>query len=217
MARQALGRRGPLAEKRRAIVRAAQEVFLREGFARAGVDAIAAVAGVSKRTVYNHYADKERLFLSVIEETIEPVITRFVQIADRHLGAVTDLEGDLVAFGREWVRLTVLSPEHAALLRLVVAEATHFPEVVDAWRGAGADRSHEVLTGHLGRIAAAGLLDIPDLDEAARHLTALVCNPPQSRSFFGTRPLAGDEVDELVTAAIRAFLRVYRPDPPRRA
>ncbi|WP_433327810.1 TetR/AcrR family transcriptional regulator [Spirillospora sp. CA-294931] len=211
MAQEAIGRRGLLAEKREAIVLAAREVFLREGFARASVDAIAATAGVSKRTVYNHYADKERLFLSVIEETVAPVIAGFVQIAERHLGDVTDLEADLNAFGRDWVRLTVVFPEHPALLRLVIAEATHFPSLVEAWRGAGSARGGRVLAEHLRRIGDRGLLAIPDADEAARHLTALVCNPPQSRSFFGTRPLADAEIDDLVGSAIRAFLRIYRP------
>lgn len=211
MAQQALGTRGLLAEKRQAIVRAAQEVFLREGFTRSSVDAIAATAGVSKRTVYNHYTDKEQLFLSVIEETIAPVITRFVQITEQHLGTVTDLEHDLTAFGRDWVRMTVLYPEHAAVLRLVIAEATHFPHAANAWRHAGADQSHRALTEHLGRIADQGLLDIPDIDEAARHLTALVCHPPQSLSFFGTLPLSDADIDKLVTRAVRAFLRIYQP------
>ncbi|MGO4430642.1 TetR/AcrR family transcriptional regulator, partial [Streptomyces sp. MCAF7] len=44
---------GPRAElKRQAIVRAARELFLREGFG-VGMDTIAAEAGVSKVTVYN--------------------------------------------------------------------------------------------------------------------------------------------------------------------
>ncbi|MGW0807878.1 TetR/AcrR family transcriptional regulator [Nonomuraea sp. NPDC002799] len=211
MTQQALGARGLLAEKRHAIIRAAQEIFLREGFTRASVDIIAATAGVSKRTVYNHYTDKEQLFLSVMEQTIAPVITRFVQITQQHLGTITDLEGDLTAFGRDWVRSTVLFPEHAALLRLVIAEATHFPHLIDAWRGAGPDQSRRVLTEHLGRIADQGLLDIPDLDEATRHLTALVCNPPQSLSFFGVLPLTDPDIDDLVTSGVRAFLRIYQP------
>ena len=41
-------------------------LFLRDGYARTSVDAIAAEAGVSKRTIYNHYGDKESLFLSVV-------------------------------------------------------------------------------------------------------------------------------------------------------
>ena len=211
MAKQAPGARGLLAEKRQAIIRAAQEVFLREGFSRASVDAIAATAGVSKRTIYNHYASKEELFLTVIEEAVAPVITQFTQLANEHLGTITDLESDLTAFCRDWVRLTVLFPEHAALLRLVIAESTHFPWLAEAWRGAGPGPSHRALASHLSRIASQGLLRIPDPGEAARHLTALVTHPPQSRSFFGTLPVADAAIHQLVASAGRAFLRIYRP------
>ncbi|TGB14694.1 TetR/AcrR family transcriptional regulator, partial [Streptomyces palmae] len=58
---------GPQPAKRQAILDAAVTVFLREGYQRAGVDVIAAAAGVSKQTVYNHFGDKERLFLAAVE------------------------------------------------------------------------------------------------------------------------------------------------------
>ncbi|MFF8814519.1 TetR/AcrR family transcriptional regulator [Streptomyces pactum] len=43
------------------------EVFLREGYQRASVDTIADAARVSKQTVYNHFGDKERLFIAAVE------------------------------------------------------------------------------------------------------------------------------------------------------
>ncbi|MEV5986378.1 helix-turn-helix domain-containing protein [Streptomyces sp. NPDC052051] len=49
-------------EKRRSIAQAARAVFGREGYSRASVDANAVEAGVSKRTIYNHFTDKEQLF-----------------------------------------------------------------------------------------------------------------------------------------------------------
>jgi AcrR family transcriptional regulator len=211
VARQALGVSGMAAEKRRSIIEAATEVFLREGFTRASIDVIAATAGVSKRTVYNHYTDKQALFLSVIEQVNAPVIARFAEIAERHLRNVTDLERDLIAFGRDWVRLSVLLPQHGAVLRLMIAEATHFPDAVETWYRNGAAQSRSMLTEHLSRLTDEGLLDVPDADEAARHLTALICGPPQSLSFFGTRPVADSSIDELVTSGARAFLRIYPP------
>ena len=41
-------------------------VFCREGFAGANIDLIAAEAGVSRQTVYNHHGDKEKLFMAVV-------------------------------------------------------------------------------------------------------------------------------------------------------
>ena len=55
--------------KHDAIAAAALVLFARDGYDRTSVDAIAAEAGVSKRTVYGHYGDKESLFLLVLRET----------------------------------------------------------------------------------------------------------------------------------------------------
>ncbi|MBB5936912.1 TetR/AcrR family transcriptional regulator [Streptomyces zagrosensis] len=68
---------GRLSAKREAILRAAVEVFLREGYARASVDAIAEEAGVAKQTVYNHFGDKERLFLAAVEGERQRVAASF--------------------------------------------------------------------------------------------------------------------------------------------
>ena len=54
-----------------AIAGAALVLFARDGYERTSVDAIAAEAGVSKRTVYSHYGDKENLFLLVLRETYD--------------------------------------------------------------------------------------------------------------------------------------------------
>ena len=56
----------PVSPKRRAIVRAATELFLRAGYGAVSMDAIAARAGVSKRTLYRHVSGKDALFGAVI-------------------------------------------------------------------------------------------------------------------------------------------------------
>src|SRR3546814_12224602 len=49
------------------VLRAARNVFLTHGFSAATTDMIQREAGVSKSTVYAHYANKEALFTAVIE------------------------------------------------------------------------------------------------------------------------------------------------------
>ncbi len=46
-------------------------MFCREGFAGANIDLIAAEAGVSRQTVYNHHGDKEKLFIAVVRDLTE--------------------------------------------------------------------------------------------------------------------------------------------------
>ena len=54
--------------KRQVIVRAATQVFLESGYGTASMDTIAAVAGVSKQTVYSHFGAKDALFEAIIED-----------------------------------------------------------------------------------------------------------------------------------------------------
>lgn len=54
--------------KRQAIVDAAIAEFRSTGFESTSMDKIAATAGVSKRTVYNHFPSKDELFAQILHE-----------------------------------------------------------------------------------------------------------------------------------------------------
>src|SRR5690348_923019 len=83
--------------KHAAIAAAALVLFARDGYERTSVDAIAAEAGVSKRTVYSHYGDKENLFLLVLRETYDTMRDRVRDIVDRNLRDVDDVRQALIA------------------------------------------------------------------------------------------------------------------------
>ena len=195
-------------EKRAAIARAALHLFVRDGYERTSVDAIASEAGVSKRTVYSHYVDKEQLFLSVTEQTVEAVMGIVNDIADRELYGPGDITGRLLAFIRATAHVTTRLPERAALLRLILTEAPRFPALLDQWRG------RRALTPLLER-ALTGLgpdspLDITDPREAARHLAALTFGQINNRTLFGLLQLTDDELDAIVTGGVDVFVRAYR-------
>ena len=52
--------------KRKAMLKGAVKVFTKNGFDASSMDYIAEVAGVSKRTVYNHFPSKEILFQAIV-------------------------------------------------------------------------------------------------------------------------------------------------------
>jgi TetR/AcrR family transcriptional regulator, mexJK operon transcriptional repressor len=195
-------------QKKAAIVLAARELFLRDGFERTSVDAIADLAGVSKRTVYNHYEDKRTLFLAVIHETYGVMMAAIYAIIDKYLTDVTDVVDSLTGFGLESANLAFRSIDRAAMVRLIITEASHFPELQRERM-----RSFTVtdrLAQRLAGIAERGLLDIPDPHEAADHLFALTFGQLNNRSLFGARPLADDEMRRIVEGGVRAFVRAYR-------
>jgi len=196
--------------KRSLIAQAALRLFLRTGFARTSVDAIAEEAGVSKRTIYNHYGDKETLFLSVVRETYEGMIAAIERLMDQYLTDVPDdaVEANIVAFACELALLAARSSERSAVIRLVMTEASHFPELRDVQvrprgiTGAIAER--------LTRLAARGLLDVPEPEEAANHLFSLTMGQINNRTLFGAFPLSDEEITRMASGGARAFLRAYR-------
>src|SRR5262245_31602421 len=71
---------------RRRIIEAAYELFYRKGFARVGVDAVAAQAGVTKRTLYAHFDSKDRLLAAMLEAHHGPALERIRRWSDRLAG-----------------------------------------------------------------------------------------------------------------------------------
>ncbi|MEV0530244.1 TetR/AcrR family transcriptional regulator [Kitasatospora sp. NPDC050463] len=208
-------RRG-LAEKRQAITRAARTVFGRDGYSRASIDAIAAEAGVSTRTIYNHFAGKELLFRTVVQESAGEVSDAQLDVIERHLAKVTDLETDLVTLGLDWVAALTTFADHFALVRQINAEAAHLPkDLLDAWQATGPRRAMIELGIRFGELADQGLMDAPDPARAAQHFVLLVGSEVTQRSYWGAHPLAPSETEEIVTAGVQAFLRAYAARPAR--
>lgn len=58
-------------EKRQVILDGAVKVFIESGYDVSSMDKIAEVAGVSKRTVYNHFQSKESLFQAVVDDFLK--------------------------------------------------------------------------------------------------------------------------------------------------
>jgi AcrR family transcriptional regulator len=201
------------AAKHEAITEAALGVFLREGYARSSVDAIAADAGVSKRTIYNHFHDKRDLFLTIVSQSSGVLAADHAVIAARHLGQAKDVRAALVGFGDEWLSPKGRRADHAALIRLLIGEAAHFPDAARAWSDSGSRRVVQDLAAHLRGLADQGLLAIGEGGEetAAEHYLALVRGQANSRSFFGALALSDGELGEIVRSGVDAFLRVHGP------
>jgi AcrR family transcriptional regulator len=205
------------ADKRDAIATGARIVFGREGYTRASIDAIATEAAVSTRTIYNHFDDKEHLFLTVIKESATQVADAQIALITQHLDQVTDLEHDLIVFGRAWATSTTAFAEHFALVRQINAEVGHIPQVtLDSWQETGPLRVHRELARRIQQLADKGLLEIDDADQAASHLVLLSGAEVTNRSYYGAIPLNENEITQIATAGVQAFLHGYVPRPEGR-
>ena len=197
--------------KHDAIAAAALVLFVRDGYERTSVDAIAAEAGVSKRTVYSHYGDKENLFLLVLRDTYDTMRKRIGDIADRNLRDVSEVRPALAGCMREIVRTITRAPGRATLARLLISEAPHFPVILDLWHRQGIV---PLIAGPLAKMAAAGLIDTDDPGQAAEHLHALTIGQVNHKSMMGTIQLTDSETDRIITSGVAAFTRAYAPAAP---
>jgi len=64
-------------ETRRRLIAAADGLFYGQGIRAVGVDAIAEAAGVTKRTLYYHFASKDDLIAAYLEERDLPTLGRY--------------------------------------------------------------------------------------------------------------------------------------------
>ena len=194
-----------------AIAAAALVLFARDGYERTSVDAIADEAGVSKRTIYSHYGDKENLFLLVLSETYDAMRERVGSIVDRNLRDVNVVRPALTVCIREIVRTITRTPGRDTLVRLLIAEAPHFPVILDLWHSRGIV---PLIAEPLAKMAAAGLIDTDDPALAAEHLNALTIGQVSNKSMMGTIQLSETETDRIITSGIAVFMRAYVPPAP---
>jgi AcrR family transcriptional regulator len=199
--------------KRRAILDAATEAFLRNGYLGTSMDEIATAAAVSKQTVYKHFADKESLFREIVASTVD-------EISDPNYEEVLQLEesGDLEADLKRLARrqlARVIEPRLLALRRLVIGETGRFPELGQLFYERGPGRTIAALASTFERLGARGLLVIDDPDQAAAEFNWLIMSTPLNEAMLLGRdgPLTEAQRRQFADAGVRVFLAAYAPRP----
>jgi TetR/AcrR family transcriptional repressor of mexJK operon len=198
------------ARKRSAIVEAATTVFLRNGYVGTSMDEIAALAAVSKQTVYKHFGDKETLFSEIVTSTVneasDPVYNAVLNLKDSG-----DVEADLRDLARRQLAL-VIQPRILQLRRLVIGEAGRFPELGRTFHERGPGRTIAALATAFERLAERGVLQLDDPRLAAAHFNWLIVSIPLNQAMFSGRdePPAPADLDRYADSGVRVFLAAYR-------
>lgn len=112
-------------ERRSAIVKAAHEAFVEQGFARTTTAMVAARAKVSKRSLYEMFEDKTELFAAVVRENRHLILD-----LPRPAGEDLPLLDTLVRIFRLDIDEKA-EREREAILNLIARESTQFPELSD--------------------------------------------------------------------------------------
>ena len=169
------GRSPSRTPKKDQIRAAAGELFLTKGFAGTSMDAITATAGISKETLYRYYETKASLFEDVLRQLIsEPMPDDPGESHPPHLSTGADLEKSLITATERYLE-RVLETQQLALLRVVIAEGSSFPELVEAFRNTLPATGGAVILQALEAGRDAGLVaEWFDLRAAARAFAGLL-------------------------------------------
>lgn len=191
--------------KRQAILEAARLCFLDAGFAGTSMDGVAARAGVSKATIYAHFAGKDDLFGAIIRDRCE------LEFSAARLKGVegVDTRAALAAMARHLLDI-LLSPEALGMYRVVVAEASRQPDLAQAYFDAGPMQGRANLVAGLEVLIRRGDLAIDDPWRAVDHLVGMLRGGEYfSRALLGLPQPEGSSVDGLIAAAVDVFLKAY--------
>jgi TetR/AcrR family transcriptional repressor of mexJK operon len=198
-------RRGKSPEKRDAILDAARDAFSGADYGETSVDVIAARAGVSKRTVYDHFGGKEALFGAVLTRETTTLVAALRSAIDEELPEGCDPASSLLPFARRVATVAFHSSEYASFRRLVAprgapggAPTPTLPDDADP---------EEHLVARMARFARDGALDAPDARRAAQHFVALTF----TMAFETLSTPREAEIDALLIDGVAAFLRAYAP------
>lgn len=199
-----LARNKFVSPKRDAIVAAATELFLAHGFGDVSMDAIAAKAEVSKRTVYSHFENKAQLFEGVMGDAC----------AGRHFEDDTGVPVDppeqvLTRLGLTFLGI-ISRNEGVALYRVVMAEGSKFPELAKTFHNHTESLSRK-LGDYLEDQTATGVLRVENSRQAAHQFMAMLFEPIMMELTIGVRgPAREKEIGEIVDASVSTFLRAFR-------
>ena len=195
---------------RAAILEAARALFLRKGYAGTTMEEIAAQAGLTKRTVYNNYAEKDALFREIVADVIAYAEAfarglREAFTAGINAGNVRETVEDL----GERLALGIVRPEVIALRRLLIGEVREFPALAAEYFDRAPGQVLEALASGFGQLGKAGLLRVGNARQAAVQFAYLVAGEPLDRSVLvGTIP-PREHVIACAREGVETFLARY--------
>lgn len=201
-------------ETRERVIAAARQVFLEQGF-DASLLTIAQAAGVSRRTIYNLFGDRDHLFGEVVH-ALSIQYLGFAQVVDDE-----DLASALYAWARQQIRYTT-DPAVIGIMKVALGESRDYPQLAMlayALRAnSGADTTTAAIARRLDREVAAGAIAPVDTTLAAQIFIGSCTAHLRHRALVGLPPGSEPEIAERVSLAVEFFLKgLGHKRPPRSA
>lgn len=199
---------------RAAVVDAARTLFLRQGYVGTTMEEIAALAGLTKRTLYNNYSDKQALFTQIVVDVIAYAEEFAGRLREEFTVGITaaNLRARLDDLGRR-LALGIVRPEVVALRRLLIGEARGFPALAAEYFDRAPGQVLEALASGFEHLERVGLLRVVDARRAAAQFAYLVAGEPLDHAVLvGTTP-PREQIIACAREGVQTFLARYESQP----
>lgn len=196
-------------KKHQAMLTAATQLFLNKGFSDTSMDEIAEMAQVSKRTVYQHFQDKEQLFKAMLAKHWEKILSGKVKIFSEK----KSIDENLKSFAKIFLQF-LYQPETINLFRLLISESHRHPHLIDAVLINETPPFKTELIKFLQFCQHQGEVKIKDFDRAASFFLGMLKEYhfwPMMIGFIKTE--LPPNQNQFVSEAIQIFLKAYRVEP----
>ena len=193
------------------ILEAALDCFAERGFAATRLEDVAARAGVTKGTAYLYFKNKQELFKAVVSRYLVPAIEQF-EAAARAPGPVSELLAKVAGMFVEKVYSTPFS----ALPKLVISEASNFPELAEFYLEEVVGRGRRLLTSLLRRGIASGEFRAVDVEHTVYCMIAPLLFSALWKHSLGPYDAKPLDAAALVRCHLDLILRGLAPEKPAR-
>lgn len=195
-------------KKRVAILAGAHRVFAREGFDGASMEGVAREAGVAKPTLYNHFRDKNSLYVAVVEDALS-------KTRDEILPSGIENEPAAEAIRKIARRLTVMfgrDDEVLKLCRICIGGFERFPLGSTTLMVHGPQRGSSQISALIERWRAKGELTCDDPQMAAWQLHEL-CKVSiwDARLYRARQKIPLEECEAVAEEAYLTFMARFGP------
>ena len=192
------------------MVDAARTLFLRNGYAGTTMEEIAALAGIARRTVFNHYTEKDALFIQIVGDVIAYAEIFARALREEFTVAIppVNLRAWLDDLARR-LALAIMRPEVIALRRLLIGEARSFPELAAEYFARAPTQVIDTLALGFDQLGQAGLLRVPDARRAAAQFAYLVVGEPLDRAMLVGAVPPKEHVIAGAREGVETFLARY--------
>ena len=197
--------------KKTEILTAARGVFLQQGYADAGMEVVARLAGVSTATLYAYFPSKAKLFDVVVRD----LVAHMAQSVRESVRTRGDARTRLTALAQAYAAFTC-RPSTRAIFRMVTTERKRFEAVADHLLDSARRELGGAAIAVIQDLVATGELAVDHPARAGGQLLGMLDHPTLVLGLF-----AGDEAQpsrpltDICTDAVETFLARY--ETPRRA